>query len=161
MVNSPLLLVTGAAAVLAISLLFLMQNGSAQNQRQLDSYFRVSNVTVSGSGTARDYSVYVASNYSQQAQGYMNQTSLGDCTGRPNCLGMLFVFGYQGDECFWMKNTEIALKQLWISDNGVVTYSANAIPYSTTSICASGSMVLETSPVANISVGDKIILAAH
>ncbi|MCW6159998.1 MAG: DUF192 domain-containing protein [Candidatus Micrarchaeales archaeon] len=147
-----------AAALLIVVILVLSQGESINKQAQLDSYFGISHVLVISNNSTENYTVYVASNISQQEQGYMNQTSIGDCGGEANCLGMLFPFGYQGEECFWMKNTEIPLKQMWIAGNGLITYSADAVPYSTSVICANGSMVLETAPSAGISVGDRVVL---
>ncbi len=158
--NKPQFIATAIIAVFFLVLVtFVLSQGRAiQKQSQLDSYFRISHMLVISSNSTENYTVYVASNISQQEQGYMNQTGLGDCGGGVNCLGMLFLFGSQGEECFWMKNTEIPLKQMWIASNGMITYSADAVPYSTSVICANGSMVLETSPSAGISVGDRIVL---
>ena len=147
-----------AAVFLILVTLILSQGKAIQKQAQLDSYFGISRMLVISNNSTENYTVYVASNISQQERGYMNQTSLGDCGGGANCLGMLFLFDHQGEECFWMKNTEIPLKQMWIASNGMITYSANAVPYSTSVICANGSMVLETSPSAGVSIGDRAVL---
>ena len=105
------------------------------------------------------YWAYVAENLSQQREGYMNQPSLGDCGGRSPCIGMLFQFHNTSDYCFWMKNTEIPLKQIWIAQNGLVVYTANAAPYSTQNICYIGTSVLETATNSSIVAGDRVLAA--
>jgi uncharacterized membrane protein (UPF0127 family) len=118
------------------------------NKITLDSYFQAANILVAQSSSPLTslYSAYTATTLQQQEQGYMNQTSIGDCNGLPSCLGMLFIFKNQSEQCFWMANTQIPLEQSWISNQGIVTYVYNASPYSTKSICADGTMVLETAP---------------
>lgn len=66
----------------------------------------------------RSYNVYLAITPEQQEKGLMNVTSIGDCNGSGNCLGMLFV-NAGNPECFWMKDTIIPLKQYWISGNEI------------------------------------------
>ena len=69
---------------------------------------------------------------------------------------MLFAFSNYSNVCFWMENTEIPLKQIWIAANGSVVNESDAVPYSTALICHNGKAVLETSPASSIRMGDKI-----
>ena len=154
--NGAILVTLFILAVFVLIALLPPQNCCAEKLR-LDSFFPAANVIlVSGSGSAV-YPVYIANTLQQQQQGYMNQTSLGDCNGLPGCLGMLFVFNRSGDLCFWMENTGIPLEQSWLDQNGIVTYVYNATPYSTTNKCAFGTMVLETQP-GRIRLGDLVAL---
>lgn len=153
------LLAIVAAVIIVIGILALITHNGANNvHKSLDSYFNISGVQLYSGNGVENYTVYIASNSSQQQRGYMNQTGIGDCGGAENCLGMLFVFRTQSVWCFWMENTEIPLRQSWIATNGTVTYSAVAVPYSTANVCANGTMVLETSPNASIAVGDRLAL---
>jgi uncharacterized protein len=100
------------------------------------------------------YNVLLAFNQSQWERGLMNYTF--SCTEPGACTnGMLFVFPYNGSECFWMKDTPQPLYQVWISGN-VVTNVYNAVPEDTTSVCAYGNEVLElySRLPLNLSVGE-------
>jgi uncharacterized membrane protein (UPF0127 family) len=114
-------------------------------------------------GTTIKGLVYVASSTQQQVQGFQNVTTFGNCNGfstnlSTRCLGMIFVTSYTQNLCFWMRNTPLALQQVWISANGTVVYIFEAQPESLKTVCQSGVDVLETSPTLPISVGDRIIL---
>ncbi len=123
----------------------------------LNSKFHVGEIMVGNS----TYYAYIADTTSLQQEGYMNETGIGDCgqTGR-QCLGMLFVFGNDSAQCFWMKNTYFALKQSWIS-NGKVSYVYDAVPLSTNVICSNGSMVLETNASFDIRPGENLTFLAY
>jgi uncharacterized membrane protein (UPF0127 family) len=124
----------------------------------LDSFFPVISIALEHGNNTQIYEAYIATNVSQQARGYMNVTSTGDCHGISPCIGMLFYFQGGSDQCFWMQNTIIPLKQIWINATGVVTFIYNATPLITTSVCHVGPMVLETNPNQTIAIGDRIIL---
>jgi uncharacterized membrane protein (UPF0127 family) len=102
-------------------------------------------------------SVYIADTLDEQEYGLMNKTSIGDCNGIGNCIGMLFVFNNTSTKCFWMDNTVIPLKQFWIINN-TITNMAYGKPYSTHQYCYNGRYVLETAANSNITIGDKIYL---
>jgi uncharacterized membrane protein (UPF0127 family) len=103
---------------------------------------------------------YVASDSSEQAQGFQNVNSFGDCNGHTTdnitCIGMIFVFTSEQSLCFWMHNTILPLQQVWISGNGTVTAIFQAMPENDKVVCHSGMYVLETSPTLRILVGDTI-----
>ena len=71
--------------------------------------------------------------------------------------GMLFVYTSEQPLCFWMENTEIPLKQVWINPAGSVVAVYNATPYSTNSVCSNGEYVLETLPNSSIGLGYNIM----
>ena len=50
--------------------------------------------------------------------------------------GMLFVFDQPNVQCFWMKNTKIALSIAFIRDDGVITNIADMEPMTETSHCS-------------------------
>jgi uncharacterized membrane protein (UPF0127 family) len=104
--------------------------------------------------------VYVAENSAEQAQGFQNVTSFGNCNGLASnglsCVGMLFNFSTPQELCFWMHNTEIPLQQDWISANGTVVYVYQANPENDSPVCYMGKYVLETFPDADISLGNIV-----
>jgi uncharacterized membrane protein (UPF0127 family) len=113
--------------------------------------------------------VYIASTDSQQAQGFMNETSFGTCNGLAEgsngtgngsgsqCIGMIFVFSEQQDLCFWMHDTPLPLQQDWVGANGTVVYVYQAQPEDDSSVCHDAEFVLETSPSNPIVVGDHML----
>jgi hypothetical protein len=113
----------------------------------------IANISIGG----REYYAYLALTPEQQMKGLMNVTSIGDCYGHGNCIGMLFVFQNDSYLCFWMKNTIMPLKQYWVS-NGTITQAAVGVPYSTNQICNYGDMVLETNMSSNFSIGEKLLV---
>lgn len=72
----------------------------------------------------KTFNLEVAKTPSQQMTGLMNRTSL--C---PNC-GMIFVFGLELPQSFWMKNTHIPLDIIFLDKNGVVINIAQGQPES-------------------------------
>ena len=153
-----------AIVVIAIALLIygFEHNGAsaaptpAESNTLLNSRFNTTGITIVNNGTARNYSAYAAITDAQQQQGYMNVTSLGNCDGKSNCIGMLFEFANQSNECFWMKNTAMPLRQTWLNSSGYAVYTYEATPYSTNAICHEGMYVIETAP--NFSVYGRVLL---
>ncbi len=75
------------------------------------------------------FMVEMATAWPQQERGLMFRKSLA-----PNA-GMLFDFGKEQEESFWMKNTLIPLDMLFIKANGrIARIAANAKPLSTDGI---------------------------
>ena len=146
--------------VLIVAYLYLAAPiGNARLQpNSPDWYFHTVKINITDNGVSTAYGAYLAANLTQQEQGYMNQTGIGDCNGIKPCIGMLFVFQNSSSQCFWMKNTEIPLKQVWIN-NGAITRIYNATPYSTDVICGYGNWVLETGINQSIPAGSRITFA--
>ncbi|MFI5412555.1 MAG: DUF192 domain-containing protein [Candidatus Micrarchaeales archaeon] len=143
-------------AIAVILLLYFKSQQQIPQLSSLDQSFNVIKLNVSIGNSSSVYYAYIASTLQQQEQGYMNQTSIGDCGSRSPCLGMLFLFNNQSYLCFWMHNTEIPLNQLWIAANGTVTYEYVGQPYSNNTICYNAIEVLETLPNQRIPLGSKI-----
>ena len=69
------------------------------------------------------YKVEIARTQAELERGLMYRTSLA-----PDA-GMIFIFGQDGDQSFWMKNTLIPLDMVWIgSDYRVVFIKHDALP---------------------------------
>ncbi len=126
----------------------------------LDGNFPVDQISITSGNYSSSGFVYLAVNNSQQVRGYMNQTNLGDCDSRSPCLGMDFLFSNYSVRCFWMKNTRIPLKQVWVNANGIVIAEFNATPESTSVVCQYGESVLEVSPNMSIPFGAKVDLSS-
>lgn len=126
------------------------------NSENLNSEFNITRVSVSYNNTNTTYYAYLASTINQQLLGYMNQSSIGNCNGMSPCLGMLFLFNSSQNLCFWMKNTEIPLNQVWVAQNGSVVQEYIGTPYSTAVVCATGIAVIETSTNQSIPTSAKI-----
>lgn len=60
-------------------------------------------------------------------------------------VGMVFLFGENSTRCFWMHDTYIPLRIVWVSGTGV-TKSVLARLLNDTSICGYGDKVLEIDP---------------
>jgi len=125
-----------AAAVLAA--VFLASRGRAAPPS--DSPF-AETTTVTLDGTPRV--VYVADTPAKQAAGYMNATSY-DPRG-VGAVGMLFIFSRNSTWCFWMHDTYLPLRIVWISGSRA-TQKALAQPLNDTPICGYGDKVLELEP---------------
>jgi uncharacterized membrane protein (UPF0127 family) len=139
--------------VLAVvySTFYAEQNGSGPVQL---SSFQVESIRIGNlSGN-----VYVASTSAEQTQGFQNVTSFGDCNGKGNCIGMIFVWNTTQNLCFWMHDTKIPLEQTWIASNGSVIAVYEAQAMDDNSVCHYASYVLETSSSAQIAVGYKLTL---
>ena len=112
---------------------------------------------VFANGSSQNFNVYLAATLQEQVQGLMNKTSIGTCNGLGNCLGMLFVYQNSSSLCFWMENTPLPLKQLWITNN-IVTAEENGVPYSTAIYCHIGEMVLEVPMNSSVGMGASVYL---
>jgi uncharacterized membrane protein (UPF0127 family) len=79
-------------------------------------------------GKAR-FSIEVADDSAERAQGLMNRASL------PSSAGMLFIYEAPQHASFWMKNTLIPLDMIFVDPTGTVTrIHENAVPLDTTGI---------------------------
>ncbi len=142
-----------------LSIVYVLYNKSnvlgpssrAASDNLLNTRFQVSKITEHYNNTTSTYSIYLALTMQQQQEGYMNVSTIGNCNNMGNCLGMLFVFPNYSDECFWMKNTTIPLRQTWINPSGYPTYSYVGTPLSLEPICSYGKYVIETLPNTTIS----------
>src|SRR5579872_747891 len=67
----------------------------------------------------------VADTFKTREYGLMNRTSLAPHTG------MIFVFGYDSQQSFWMKNTLIPLDMIFVRANGTIDSIASDVPAST------------------------------
>ena len=86
-------------------------------------------VDLRGDWGAARFSVDVADNAQERAQGLMNVPSM--ATG----AGMLFVYERPERAVFWMKDTLIPLDMIFVGADGVVTHvHENAIPHDLTGI---------------------------
>jgi uncharacterized membrane protein (UPF0127 family) len=72
----------------------------------------------------------IAATDAARTKGLMFRDSL-----EPN-HGMVFVFEQANVQCFWMKNTKIALSIAFIKANGVITNIAEMAPMTETSHCS-------------------------
>ncbi len=150
-------LIVGIIVVIVfVSLILLSLNRNNTNvstyesDKMLNNSFNITQIAISGT----KYYVYAAVSLPQQEEGYMNSSTIGNCDGKEKCIGMLFIFGNYSDECFWMENTLIPLRQTWLNNTGYPTYSYNGIPLSQKVVCANGRYVLETSP--NFTVNGQV-----
>lgn len=106
----------------------------------------------------KNFEIELAVSDKQRSQGLMYRENLEEHQA------MLFVFPREARHGFWMKNTKIPLKILWISEEGFVTDIARAEPCAT-SDCPhflpknSVKYVLEVTDKAleNIRIGDRVL----
>jgi uncharacterized protein len=73
----------------------------------------------------------VAASAEQRQIGLMNRPAM------PQHEGMLFVFERPAVQCFWMKNTLIALTAAFVDDDGTVVNLTDMKPQTTQSHCSS------------------------
>lgn len=80
-------------------------------------------------GNTSRFSVEVADDAAERAQGLMNRERL------PTAAGMLFVYPRAGNVSFWMENTLIPLDMIFADPTGtVMRVHENAVPLDRTSI---------------------------
>ncbi len=103
--------------------------------------------------------VYVANTIAQQARGFQNAPKIGDCNGKGNCIGMLFIFNSTQQQCMWMHDTVMPLEQEWIAANGTVIGIHHGEPLSSNVTCFYARYVLETNATAGIATGYGIRFA--
>lgn len=72
----------------------------------------------------------VAVTENQHAVGLMYRNEM------PSNEGMLFVFEQPSVQCFWMKNTRIALTAAFVADDGTIVNLENMKPQTTESHCS-------------------------
>lgn len=72
----------------------------------------------------------VAATHEQRATGLMYRRSM------PTNEGMLFVFPEVDRQCFWMKNTRIALTAAFIDEGGYIVNLADMAPQSMNTHCS-------------------------
>ncbi|MEZ0320159.1 MAG: DUF192 domain-containing protein [Pyrobaculum sp.] len=89
------------------------------------------------------HTAYLADNVVKWTIGYMNVSSY-DPRG-VGAVGMLFKFPRSSTFCFWMKNTKIPLKIVWINGEAVTSWHL-ARPLDETPVCGYGDKVLELRP---------------
>ena len=75
-------------------------------------------------------SAQIASTPRQREIGLMHRTEM------PGSEGMLFVFEKPGIQCFWMKNTPLALTAAFVADDGRIVNLADMQPMSARSHCS-------------------------
>ncbi len=119
-------------------------------------------ITIRNGTGVMHYTAFHATTPHQMTEGLMNY-AFNNCTAnRTACtnevVGELFSFGNSSRWCFWMENTPEPLVQAWLSKNGTVSYIYDGVPYSTDTICANGSAVLELGKDLGIplQVGDVV-----
>ncbi len=74
--------------------------------------------------------VEVAQSPQEHAIGLMFRTSM------PTNDGMLFIFDRAGEQCFWMKNTQLPLSIAFIADDGSIANIDNMKPQTLDSHCS-------------------------
>lgn len=91
-----------------------------------DYLHHVSTVVFEGDNNTKvTAQVEIADTQAAREQGLMNRTSM------PQDHGMLFVFDYQANVSFWMKDTLIPLDMVFLDSNGrIVDIYKNATPLS-------------------------------
>jgi len=72
----------------------------------------------------------VASTAEQRSTGLMYRRQM------PTGEGMLFVFNQPSEQCFWMKNTLIALTAAFVADDGTIVNLADMKPLTIDSHCS-------------------------
>ena len=72
----------------------------------------------------------VASTTEQRMTGLMHRKEM------PQHEGMLFVFEYPSQQCFWMKNTLLPLSTAFVADDGTIVNIAEMAPQTLDSHCS-------------------------
>jgi len=89
------------------------------------------------------YQLYVADHAARWTIGYMNVTSYDP--RRVGAVGMAFLFPRNATWCFWMKNTYLPLKIVWVSGTEATGW-VYAEPLDVTPRCGFGDKVVELRP---------------
>jgi len=145
------------AALILILLTFSLAFKQKVMVNQL-SLLKSCGLTIIASNNTYNTTIYEAITQAEQEQGYMNVSIVGKNVECKNNCGMLFPFNTPQESCFWMKDTEFQIKQIWLNESGGearVVYIENASPYSTNIVCAYGNAVLELPmnyTISNLSV---------
>ncbi|MHB1908553.1 MAG: DUF192 domain-containing protein [Nitrososphaerales archaeon] len=160
--KSTILLVIVVALVLSASAAYFFLEYQTSPSVPL-SNFQVAKIEIVSQNSTTTGLVYVASTPSEQSAGFMNVTSFGNCNGKSvgpssECIGMIFITNSTQNLCFWMHDTRLPLKQVWISSTGTVVEIYNAQPESDISVCHTAMDVLETSPNVQVAINDKILV---
>jgi uncharacterized protein len=124
------------AGRIALSLLLSLATGTAA----LAGGCRNDIVELRGDWGSARFTVEVADDNAERAQGLMNRDSLA------SSAGMLFIFDAPQPASFWMKNTLIPLDMIFVDESGLVReVKSNAIPGDETPIFGGNDilMVLE------------------
>jgi uncharacterized membrane protein (UPF0127 family) len=115
----------GRAAACAGALLFAICNSLAAQAADCAP----DRVDLRGPGGQARFTVEIADDTDERAQGLMNRPKMA------TSHGMLFVYDHPQSVAFWMENTLIPLDMVFIGSDGVVrNVHANAIPKDRTAI---------------------------
>ena len=96
----------------------------AQNEPQID----LARIKLSAGIHVID--AQVAATPEQRSTGLMFRQNM------PQSEGMLFVFEQAAPQCFWMKNTLLALTAAFVADDGTIVNLADMKPQTTESHCS-------------------------
>lgn len=99
----------------------------------------------------KEYTLQIASTKAELRKGLMGVTNLGENEG------MLFDFGEEGNHEMWMYNTPIALDQIFINSDQVVTKVVTREPNDETLIGSPETMyVVELNANSEVKEGDEL-----
>lgn len=100
--------------------------GSNSSQKSPDTLIaprdgKIEQITLQSQKGSYPYSVEIASTDASRAKGLSGRDGL-----KPN-MGMLFLFGAPGYDCFWMKDMKFDIDILWFDENQTLIHmQANA-----------------------------------
>jgi uncharacterized membrane protein (UPF0127 family) len=114
-----------AGALLALGALALQ--GSAHAQSAPQPPLPTVSLTAGGMHVIR---AEVARTPAERATGMMMRTEMA------SNAGMLFLFDYEGPQCFWMKNTLLPLSIAFIADDGTIVGLADMQPKTLENHCS-------------------------
>jgi uncharacterized membrane protein (UPF0127 family) len=143
-------LIVSIVSIVIIAIIAVISTTRLANSHNANYYSQLNqlsslNASIVYNSISYNTTFYAAETVQQQEQGYMN-VSQPSSTCFKDC-GMVFTFSGYMQTCFWMKNTEFPIKQLWLREisPGIynITAIVNATPYNTTPICNTGNDVLE------------------
>ena len=114
-------------------------------------------ISQQNSDTIKTIRIEIAETNRERAQGLMNRSNMNDEQG------MLFIFGREQEQQFWMKNTKISLDIIYVNSNmEIVSISPHTTPFSESPIPSFRPAKYVVEVIAgftdqyNISEGDKI-----